>query len=1278
MLTAAATALLSGHAYGASPCSTTTSTAGNCDITTTISAPLYTGAVPAGVTNATSTNGSMTIDTNGQVSIGTNPPTAPAITINSGTAGTPTLVNNATTISYQGISYAVGTLLQESSVPTAATGAGSTGTAENWVGEYYNSTGTMDLLGAGVNKTGILIAGGAYPGSAGTTNASTGTYANQGLGVFTGATGLEPTGGTSPVAIDLGTGSVVEVQGTGSYGINLVGPTYNQVGTSSVYTPAGGASLVGDIDIGGTLLLEPTTVGSTSATDNIAINIAGYNQGTAQTANPALAAIGMANAPYAMVGNLNILQGGTVTSEGAGAQGIVVLGAINGAINNSGEVQTYGTTSPSTALNASDPEGGQALIVANNVTGGIFNGGPTAGGASSSEARATLSMVGDSETIDIASAYNAPYSVLPVTIGAYTDPTGYQYSLLNRGSISAASEDSNISNEAIFMSGENSAQVTLTNGIFNSVSISSTAQTNTNGSTSDATVTSTAIDIGNYVTIGAGAGGNGNFGGVSAAAVTANGGLNYNLVNSNEAGGGTISANIGGSQTGTATAILIEAEKTGGVAGSLPSIYNSGTISATASTTNLESTGIAAYAIRDESGTLSNIYNTGTISATTTTLDNNLQVADAIDTSSNSLTSVTITDISTGSNSADIIGDIHFGSQAGTLTVTGTNSNFPALVSGNLYFNNATANPDTLTINQFATVSGEISEVNGGSIAITIKQSGNLDYLTSLPTNLNSTVSQAVLPNKPLKVSDLEVNTGGQLDISLSQGNNVNAFAGTNVTIINAQKAVIGGDGIDPTLALSFGGFVASPSATGKAAEFVLISVPAGGIFTITPEELNLLTNTYDSANNPAASANGIPFLFNANICTYNLGAAAACPTGTAVYNPTDQQLVLTLTPKPATGAGGLGLTGFALKMFPYVNEALINDNTLGAAMINSIKDQATAQAAYASFAPDVSGATRATAISLTDSSTNVVAARQRELRMYANQEGATTLWGQQFAERLSQANVGNLTGYNDSGFGFVVGMDDGDRVDGRYGGAFTFFTGGMSAKEPTSSKTSSEYYLLTGYTDWRGKGLFIDTQGTIGYGNLKGKRYLTLTDSTNDTSLSREAESQRASELLAGSITMGGILTAGSTVFMPQVDVDGLTMREEGYTESNGGQGFDLRVQPYYADSLRAFIGADLRQDFNFGDFYLQPELRGGYRYDFLNGAQKLKANFASVNSLNGQTLDPFSIEGPDPGHGNIVLGGGVATTTGAWSIGLNYDYVKASNGPSEQTGILTLVGRI
>jgi autotransporter-like protein len=146
----------------------------------------------------------------------------------------------------------------------------------------------------------------------------------------------------------------------------------------------------------------------------------------------------------------------------------------------------------------------------------------------------------------------------------------------------------------------------------------------------------------------------------------------------------------------------------------------------------------------------------------------------------------------------------------------------------------------------------------------------------------------------------------------------------------------------------------------------------------------------------------------------------------------------------------------------------------------------------------------------------------------------------------------------------------------------------------------------------------------------------------------------------------------------MPQLDVDALTSREEAYTENGGGEGFNLRVQPYYANSLRAFLGADIRQDVNFGDFYLQPELRAGYRYDFVDGATKLKANFASVDTLNGQAINQFTIEGPDPGRGNVVLGGGVATTTGAWSIGVNYDYVRGGNGPTEQTGIITLLGRI
>lgn len=1274
MLTAATAALFSGSAYAASPCDSS-STAGNCNISTQITVPLYTGPAPAGVTNAQGGLGNITIGTNagatatGSLVLSTNPPTAPAITINSGSTvapATPTIVTNAEQISYQGVNNAVGVLLEEASVPANTTTAGA---AENFTGEFINSTGTMNLLGAGTGKNGILIAGGAFPTTGAPTNAGTGVYANTGLGVFTGATNVAPATGTT--AIDLQQGSLLEVQGTNSIGINLVGPaiTPTQTVTGTQNVPSGGGSLIGDIDVAGNILMTPTTAGSTTTGEqNIGIFIGGFLPSTTNPTNPAFATTSAAGCACAMVGNINIFPGGTVSSVGQNAQGVVIQGAIRGSIINAGAIETSGTTTASTALNAADPEGGWALAISNNVSGGVFNSGPTVGTPTASSG--TISMVGSQAAVTISPSANdeALPVAFPVTIGGFTDSAGNTYSLLNRGLIESAAEDANVANTAILMQGTAAAPVTLTNGLFNSGSIKSQGTTNVDESTSTP-IAIAAIHIENFVTLNPGS-----------ALVAGTPTPTFAIFNTNETNGGVIAASISGQQTGLATAIQIDAPGSGGAAANVPSLFNSGQIEAFATTTDLTISNLAARAIEDGSGTLSNIVNNGLISASATILNNNTQSAIAIDVSNNVTSGVTITN-QAATTSAEIVGDIEFGTKPSILTDNGISSSATASVTGNIVFNNqdATTN-DQINIGTNAALTGEVQETHNGSVDITILNTGQFNFLTSLPSNVNSTVQAPVSANTPLSVGILTVNTGGNLNLSLSQGNNVNAFVGTNVTVINAENVTLGGNNVKSTLTLGFGSFVGNPAAGTGPSQFVLISTPSTGSFTIASQEMTLLENTFDSANNPGGGSTpgGIPFLFTSNICTFNVaivaGPSQAC-TGTEPYDATNKELVLTLTPKTASQ---LGLTGFAKQMFGFANQALVNDNTLGAAMVTDINNVQQAQAAYASFAPDVSGATRATAISLTDSASDVVAARQRELRMYAGQEGETTLWGQQFVQRLSQGNTGGLTGYNDSGFGFVVGADEGDPIDGRYGLAFTFFTGGMSQKEPTRAKTSSEYYLLTGYTDWRGKGLFVDTQATVGYGNLKGRRFIDLTDTTTDVTVSREAQGNRPTEMLAGSVTAGGVLTAGGTVLMPQVDIDGLTSREEAYTESGGGQGFNLRVQPYYADSLRAFLGTDIRQDINFGDFFMQPDIRVGYRYDFLKGAEKLKVNFDSVGAANGQPLTQFSVEGPDPGRGNLVLGGGIATTTGAWSIGLSYDYLKSNHGPSEQSGVLTLVGKI
>jgi uncharacterized protein with beta-barrel porin domain len=194
----------------------------------------------------------------------------------------------------------------------------------------------------------------------------------------------------------------------------------------------------------------------------------------------------------------------------------------------------------------------------------------------------------------------------------------------------------------------------------------------------------------------------------------------------------------------------------------------------------------------------------------------------------------------------------------------------------------------------------------------------------------------------------------------------------------------------------------------------------------------------------------------------------------------------------------------------------------------------------------------------------------------------------------------------------------------------------------------------------------------SVGVGQLDGKRTLDV------SGIRRTAEGKRAALLGSVGATTGVILTMGSTIFTPLVSLDGLAMREEGYTEHGGGDptsagdAFDLKVAPTYYDSARIFAGADLRQDLNLGDFYLQPEGRAGYRYDFISDAEKVKASFASTPGTN------FTLTGPDPAQGNLVAGGSLAATTGAWSIGVNYDYIRGNNGSVSQEGTISLVGRI
>jgi hypothetical protein len=249
--------------------------------------------------------------------------------------------------------------------------------------------------------------------------------------------------------------------------------------------------------------------------------------------------------------------------------------------------------------------------------------------------------------------------------------------------------------------------------------------------------------------------------------------------------------------------------------------------------------------------------------------------------------------------------------------------------------------------------------------------------------------------------------------------------------------------------------------------------------------------------------------------------------------------------------------------------------------------------------------------------------------------------------------------------------VDGGSPRNGWYGGAFTFYSGDVSQIAPRATKTQTEWYMLTGYTDWHGKHVFLDTHLDAAYGNFQETREL------DAGSVVRLATSKRPGAMLALGANAGVLLHAIGVDVTPHISLDGMTLREEGYAEAGGGTGFNLDVAPYFANSLRTAIGTDFKGTIGMFGFDLTPEARVGYRYDLLHQAVKIRAAFDSTGGL-GTTGNTMTFIGPDPDTGNIFGGLSLGAGTDTWKLGVNYDWVRGNNGSTTQVGTLTVLGRI
>lgn len=1117
---------------------------------------------------------------------------------------------------------------------TGASFQNTAGTTITGTGIYLDSTSSLSVTGSNTGKVGIFF------DSASCTSSSSCTYKGN---------------------VTLASGSVLSVGGDKTVGIQ-VGSSSNSYGI-----------LQGDLTLGGTLTASAS---STNQTATYMYGVLSYGQ---------------------IAGNLVVDSGAAISSYGHGATGISIQGyGVTKAVTISGAVTTSILNQTNYNYNqkintSTNAEAGSALQVAASIGGGIEISGPTTYGVSA--VTGSLSSSGSTTTgatVVINPQLNASVATptSSLTIGVYTaDTANPGFSFYNRGSITASYTNYDKSTMAMQISAYSSALPTiLTGGLYSSGSITASATSSGSSGTSSG-LSATGLSIGDYVQFGA------NISQKLAGTGTTVPGDQAALVVSglgSASGGGSITASITGTRGGIARAIAISGNA------SVPSIINSGTIAASVTTTDATLTGgttssnpVAAIAISDASGTLTNITNSGTISAvagyqstsssSVGVLDNNSQVAVAIylggSASSASAAGTTIKNYSTANRAATIQGDIIYGTGANqVLDLIGNGPTLLSSVTGNVTFGmipSGSTSGDWLHIGSYSVLTGKVitqETVKGAGVKVDIDTHGTLNLLNT---------------TQELNATSVTVNTGGTLNLGVSRSL-------TTKGVLAAQSVSFANDA---TLTASYQSYVPLASK-----QFVLMTANSG--------QLNISQTVIDQFNT-ATNAQGFstkPYLLKtATMCSTQLNASCR-PASLA---STQDALVINVETKSiselglnANSVAARAITttnGTATTLFEQANLALGIDDDLGSAFINGITNASQAAKAYNSMAPNITGGTRAIAISITDSATGPVGARQRALRMYDKTPGDMTIWGQEFFQMLKDPGTGAVDtntgfktnpGFKDHGFGFALGIDGGSPKYGWYGGAITFYQGDVNELS-RNAHTNEQWYLLSGYTSWRGKGLFVDTKIDAGYGNIDGKRYISLGIPNSSGTLvsyyTREADNKHAGALISGSVATGAAFSYGAATLMPQFNLDGMLLREEGYMEKNPGtttvgDGFDLKLQQYYAKSLRAFAGLDVRYDLSVFDMFLQPEARAGYRYDFFNDPAKIKAAFAYSNVTNNSISagDTFTLEGPEPSQGSFVLGGSLAATTDSWTLGLNFDFVKGSNGAFQQVGTIHLLGRI
>ena len=627
---------------------------------------------------------------------------------------------------------------------------------------------------------------------------------------------------------------------------------------------------------------------------------------------------------------------------------------------------------------------------------------------------------------------------------------------------------------------------------------------------------------------------------------------------------GSISAAGGGTATTGATAIQIDAGAT------VNAIKNTGSIVGARNGADGTIAGIV-----DKSGTLTLIENSGLLGAANASTLGEKGIAFDLQANASGVTVRQLV-VTTGV-APTIAGQMLFGSGNDVLDVA------DGTVVGTAKFG---AGNNSLSLSGDAIMEGGVQFGSGGDtlqLAGTSKLTGDIDFGGG--ADLFSLAGTSAFNGK--------LSGSAGLAVSVGTGSTLNA---TNLGTVNLASLTTGANSRLGVTIDSSTGTETLYNVTGSA------NFGAGTGIDIHLVSLGNVEGTYKvlqagsltGASGLVSSVESLPFIFDSSLVT-----------------STPNEVSVTIRQKTATE---LGLNASEGSILGAVLNAADADAAVAGVFLG-VEDSATLRNTLQQMLPDHAGGAFETATK----GSRLLNRAFTDPKAPLAKRGDLGFWMQQMAWGGSKS-IGSSSSYDISGWGAAGGVEHAVGPLGAVGLSISYLSGKDGRDLNDNELVSSQY---EGGAYWRGSIGPVRAFARATYGTLSfnGSRFFSGT--VNGAAVTREAKGKWNGNMFSGSAGVSYDAQFGAFSVRPTAAIEYYSLKEKGYTETGGGEAFDLTVDSRKSNETAAMatvaLGYELMRARGEDDGWFRVELEGGRR-EILSG----KLGVTTARFGDG---DPFSL---------------------------------------------------